>query len=174
MNNTSFFYPVRILLAKIFGIVENNYWTVRYNTYRTRYEIDQSFKFNGEGTKFYGPGRIICGKNSYIGRFSSIQASNNCIVNIGNNVSISHFVLIYTSNIDSKKGLISKSDLPDISGNVTIGDDCWIGAGTFIKEGIEIGPNSFVGAGSVVTHSLPSGIIAGGVPARIIRNRDIS
>jgi len=44
-----------------------------------------------------------------------------------------------------------------------------IGEGAAILPGVEIGENVIIGANSVVTKSLPKGVVALGVPARIIR-----
>jgi len=46
---------------------------------------------------------------------------------------------------------------------------CWIGANAVILPGVIIGENSVVGAGSVVTKSIPNGVIAVGNPAKVIR-----
>lgn len=52
-----------------------------------------------------------------------------------------------------------------------IGNDVWIGAHVFIKEGLRIGNGSIVGAGSVVLTDVPPYSIVAGVPARVIRMR---
>ena len=52
---------------------------------------------------------------------------------------------------------------------VSIGKNCWIGAGAIILPGITIGDNVVVGAGSVVTKDIPSGVVAVGNPCRILR-----
>ena len=52
-----------------------------------------------------------------------------------------------------------------------IGNEVWIGAHVTILKGVTIGDKTIVGAGSVVTKSLPAGVIAAGVPAKIIRQR---
>ena len=52
---------------------------------------------------------------------------------------------------------------------VAIGADVWIGGGAIICPGISIGDRSVVGAGSVVTHDVPSDVVVGGNPARIVR-----
>jgi maltose O-acetyltransferase len=53
-------------------------------------------------------------------------------------------------------------------GRVTIGDDCFIGAGATILCDVVIGANCIIGAGSVVTRSIPEGSVAAGCPARVI------
>lgn len=52
---------------------------------------------------------------------------------------------------------------------VTIGKNCWIGAGSIILPGITIGNNVVVGAGSIVTKNLPDNVVAVGNPCKILR-----
>jgi len=52
---------------------------------------------------------------------------------------------------------------------VTIGDNVWLGGGVIVNPGVGIGADTVVGAGSVVTRDLPSGVVAVGSPARVIR-----
>ncbi|MFJ8589220.1 sugar O-acetyltransferase [Streptomyces sp. NPDC093595] len=53
---------------------------------------------------------------------------------------------------------------------ITLGDRVWLGGGVTVLPGVSIGAETVVGAGSVVTKSLPSGVLAAGNPARIIRD----
>lgn len=53
--------------------------------------------------------------------------------------------------------------------HVTIGDNCWIGAGATICPGVTIGENTVIGAGSVVTKDIPANVIAVGNPCRVVR-----
>lgn len=52
---------------------------------------------------------------------------------------------------------------------VSIGRNCWIGAGVVIVPGITIGDNTVIGAGSVVTKDIPPNVVAVGNPCRILR-----
>lgn len=52
---------------------------------------------------------------------------------------------------------------------VKIGQNVWIGMNTTILPGVTIGDNTIVGAGSVVSRSIPSGVVAYGNPCRAIR-----
>lgn len=52
---------------------------------------------------------------------------------------------------------------------ITVGENCWIGAGAIIIGGVTIGDGTTIGAGSVVTRDVPSGVIAAGNPCRVLR-----
>ncbi|MNY78908.1 Galactoside O-acetyltransferase [compost metagenome] len=54
-------------------------------------------------------------------------------------------------------------------GPVIIEDNVWLGEGVVVLPGVTIGENSIVGANAVVTKSIPKNCVAGGNPARIIR-----
>lgn len=54
----------------------------------------------------------------------------------------------------------------NISGNVTIGWNVLVGTGAQILEKLNINDNAIIGAGAVVTHNVPSNVIAKGVPAK--------
>lgn len=51
---------------------------------------------------------------------------------------------------------------------VRIGQDVFVGDGVRILKGASIGAHSAIGAGSVVAGTIPEGVIAAGVPARVI------
>ncbi|WP_407875162.1 DapH/DapD/GlmU-related protein [Qipengyuania nanhaisediminis] len=51
---------------------------------------------------------------------------------------------------------------------VTIGDNCFVGAGSVILPGVTIGNNSIVGASAVVFEDVPARSIVAGNPARVV------
>ena len=53
---------------------------------------------------------------------------------------------------------------------VRIGAGTWIGGAAVVMA--DVGANTIVGAGAVVTKALPDGVVAGGVPARVLYHRD--
>jgi len=57
------------------------------------------------------------------------------------------------------------------SRGLSVGPNCWFGAGVKILDGLDIGRNVIVGAGAVVTRPLPDYAVAVGVPARVVRDR---
>jgi maltose O-acetyltransferase len=52
---------------------------------------------------------------------------------------------------------------------ITIADNVWLGGGVIVCPGVTIGQDTVVGAGAVVTPDLPPGVVAAGVPARVLR-----
>jgi sugar O-acyltransferase (sialic acid O-acetyltransferase NeuD family) len=55
-----------------------------------------------------------------------------------------------------------------VSGNVHLGELVNLGTGAVVLPGVSIGPGTTVGAGAVVTRDLPGGVVAVGVPARVV------
>lgn len=55
---------------------------------------------------------------------------------------------------------------------VIIEDDVLIGANAVVIEGCRVGKGSVIAAGSVVISDIPEGVVAGGVPARILKKKD--
>lgn len=52
---------------------------------------------------------------------------------------------------------------------IRVGNNVWFGMGTLVCPGVTIGSNVVIGAGSVVTHDIPSGVVAVGNPCRVLR-----
>lgn len=52
---------------------------------------------------------------------------------------------------------------------ITLGDNVWLGSVAIVCPGVTIGDDTVVGAGAVVTRDLPAGVVAAGVPARVLR-----
>lgn len=57
---------------------------------------------------------------------------------------------------------------------VVVEDRVMVGAGAVILEGVRVGADSVVAAGAVVTCDVPPGVVAAGMPARVIKSADRS
>ena len=88
------------------------------------------------------------------------------LIKIGSNCQITADVKIFTHG-GSK---VARTIYPkfDCFGKVEIGDNVYIGNNSLIMPGVTIGSDVLIAAGSVVCHSVPSGVVVGGNPARII------
>jgi acetyltransferase-like isoleucine patch superfamily enzyme len=58
----------------------------------------------------------------------------------------------------------------DVFGPIVIGNNVFIGMDSMILPGVTIGDDCVIGAGSVVSRDVPSGSVAVGTPARVVRS----
>ena len=80
-------------------------------------------------------------------------------------------VVIYDSDFHELDPRRRRGGTPAM-GRVELAENVFIGDRVMILKGVTIGADSVIGAGSVVTGSIPAGVIAVGNPARIVRNLD--
>lgn len=59
-----------------------------------------------------------------------------------------------------------------VAGDSTLGTGCFIGINSCVVHGVSVGEWSTIGAGAAVVDDIPPGVVAAGVPARIIREAD--
>jgi acetyltransferase-like isoleucine patch superfamily enzyme len=94
-------------------------------------------------------------------------ASEPYLVTIGHHVSVAAGVTFIThdggtrvlAHLERYRNVIKY-------GRITILDNCVIGHGVTLLPGVTIGPDSVVAAGSVVSRSIPAGVLAAGNPAK--------
>lgn len=139
----------------------------------SKYDIHPTFCFNGDGILMYGDGNIKIGENTYIGRYSRIQVSNGYHVTIGKECKIGPFFQVWTESSEVDCDFSDYSKIRNKCDNIIIGDAVWIGSGVIVSPGVIIGDNSIIGANSVVTKDVPAYAIVGGVPAKLIRYKNI-
>ncbi len=104
--------------------------------------------FVGEGTVMRGQGGITIGNNVLFGPRVQVLA-------------VDH---VFT---DTRRPIM---DQGITAVGITVEDNCWIGAGAILLDGVTIGRGSCVGAGAIVTKSIPPHSLALGVPAKVVRN----
>jgi acetyltransferase-like isoleucine patch superfamily enzyme len=95
---------------------------------------------------------------------TSIKIGDACL--LGANVTIvdTDFHAIKPDNRRYNDAAVDIASAP-----VSIGNNVFIGTGTIVLKGVTIGDNSIIGAHSVVATSIPANVMAGGNPARVIR-----
>ena len=98
-----------------------------------------------------------------------LSAADNGEIIIGNDVLIGPNVVIRSSNHQYKDKDMSINRQGHTGGNISIEDDVWIGANVVLLPDIVIGRGSVIGAGAVVNNDIPPYVLAGGIPAKVIK-----
>lgn len=149
--------------------------------------LDENVVLDAKGTGNRG---IVIGDDVYVGRNTILYCKNGDI-EIGHRANISSNCQLFSSHrlvvepdtvIGAYSYLLSggEYDMADgtpfarqpslkPSGDVCVGEDCWLGARVTVLDGAGIGAHSVIGAGAVVTRPVPEGSVAVGVPARVVR-----
>ena len=122
-----------------------------------------------DSVTIFTPFYINYGKNLKVGK--NVFINFDCIfldlggITIEDDVLIGPKVSLVTEShplhSELRQGLIGKS--------ILIKRNAWIGANATILPGVTIGENAIVAAGAVVSKDVPKNSIAGGIPAKIIK-----
>lgn len=114
-------------------------------------------------------------QNVIIGEYARVQsgcvlwASRSSQIVVGDHSGLGPGTMVYSSNHEFAPGIPYHLQ-PWKEQDVLIGHNVWVGAGSIIVAGVSIGADSVIAAGSVVTHDIPAGSVAAGVPARVLRS----
>ncbi len=160
----SYIQDIELLILRVVGIVP-------IHTLRLLFFILSGVKI-GEGShlhmgiQFFNPSGVKIGKGSIIGQNAFLDGRDK--LTIGNYVDIASDVMIYNSEHD-----VNSEDFEAILAPVVIEDFCFIGPRAIILPGVTLKKGAVVGAGAVVTKDVPEYVIVGGVPAKIIGERQV-
>lgn len=126
----------------------------------------------GEGSEIRPPFHCDYGYQTSIGARTFVNFGLTCLdvatVTIGDDVQIGPYVQLLTPThplAPEPRREKWEAALP-----ISIGDNVWLGGGVIVCPGVTIGADTVVGAGSVVSRDLPSGVLAVGNPARVVRS----
>ena len=112
---------------------------------------------------------LSVGDKAFLGDSTFIDLTGE--VRIGSRTSISPCCILITHQ---DPGSMLGNDLVKLfgrkAGNISIGNDSWIGAGTIILSGRSVGNRVIIGAGSLVTKDIPDNCIAYGRPAKVVKS----
>lgn len=117
-------------------------------------------------------GEIILEERANVGFNCEIFSSNKVVIGKDN------LIAAYTYVVGGGNYKLERTDIPinqqpdfEGKGGVITEEDVWLAAHVVLLDGTKIGKGSVVAAGAVVSGEIPPYSIAGGVPAKVIRNR---
>ncbi len=131
-----------------------------------RYQLIDRYRY-----KFNFP--VIVSKTSILADDVIIEEGSVVMhrVVIGPHVSMGAYTLINTAAVIEHDCRIADhvvvSSGAVVGGGVVIGKKSFVGLGAVVIDGVNIGDDCIIGAGALVTTSIPDGMIAMGVPAKI-------
>jgi len=135
-------------------------------------------------------GRIVIGNNVRLnshwvpvelvtGPEGVIDLADGVYLNYGTLVSAHRRVKIGVDVMVGNYSIIADTDVPGIgdppgrpplpAAEIVIEDGAWLAARVTILPGTRIGAKAVIAAGSVVVGDIPPGVVAGGIPARVLR-----
>lgn len=140
--------------------------TVRLFSELTESKVDDSFRC-------FLPFYTECGINIKLGKNVFINSGccfqDHAGIEIGDGTLIGQQVVIATLN--HAQDPVSRADM--FPKPVKIGKNVWIGAHATILPGVTIGDNAIIAAGAVVTKDVEKNAVAGGVPAKKIKDIEV-
>jgi acetyltransferase-like isoleucine patch superfamily enzyme len=126
--------------------------------------------FNSWRVKFHKWRGVNIGKNVMIGFQVTLDHSYPEYITIEDDVSLAgnNYLLAHSNPYPHFKNVLESFAAP-----VTIKKGAWIGIGAMILPDVTVGEYSIISAGSVVHKNIPPRVIAGGVPAKVIKEIDL-
>ncbi len=116
--------------------------------------------------------QVEIGSDVWINRgckFFASHAFKDVKIRIGNHVAVGPDCCFFAAGHD-----MTKMSIPDTAESITVGDHVWIGGRSVILQGVTLGEGAIVAAGSVVTKDVEPYTVVGGIPARKIKDRNVT
>ena len=159
----AYFLDFELMLIRWVGLIPSH--IIRNSIYRlVGVKIGKGSTFH-MWANFFDPRNITVGEDSIIGNNIFIDGREK--VTIGNHVDIASEVMIYNSEHKLDSEIFEAVEEP-----VKINDYAFIGPRVIIMPGVTIGRGAVIAGGAVVTKDVPDFAIVGGVPAKVIGERN--
>jgi acetyltransferase-like isoleucine patch superfamily enzyme len=120
-----------------------------------------STSFNNVGKYIKIGNNVGIGEFAYLGGGGGLEIGDDCIVGQYFSCHPENHNYIDAAKLIRLQGVTRKG--------IVVGKNCWIGSKVTILDGVTIGDNCVIAAGTVVTKDMPSNVVIGGVPGKIIK-----
>lgn len=144
------------------------------NSYHTKEEIRDIFsRLTGrqvdESFELFAPFYTDFGRNIVVGE--NVFINQNCTFMDRGGITLEDRVLIAPRvNLITINHILAPQSRRDTESRpIHICKNVWLGTGVTVMPGVTVGENTIIAAGSVVTKDIPPGVIAAGIPAKIIK-----
>ena len=126
--------------------------------------------FNSWRVKFHRLRGVKIGKNVMIGFQVTLDHSYPEFITIEDDVSLAgnNYILAHSNPYPHFKNVLESYAAP-----VVIKKGAWLGIGAMVLPDVSVGEYSIVAAGSVVSKSIPGKVIAGGMPAKVLKRIEL-
>ena len=115
---------------------------------------------------------VKIGRNVFLGPGCWIDNTRPDLVELEDDVSLAGRVTILAHSDPTEPLRKILGPESRVFKKVTVKQGAWVTVNCVLLPGVTIGENSIIAAGSVVTKDIPANVIAGGVPAKIIKEID--
>lgn len=153
---------------KFYGIIGVGFNYIRKKIVNEVFKLDKTFKWESIISKdCILNGNINIGEGSLIMSGVVINAQttigNHCIINTSSSIGYENYFMDFSS---CGPGVVT-------GGNVTLGENSYLGIGSIVKPGVKIGKNTVIGGNSFVNKKCLDNFLYFGVPIKQTRKRKI-
>jgi len=150
------------------------YYIINYSVNRSKAKIGKNSKVHP--TVIFRQGeRIEIGSHCLINHNNVLQGGKAIgRIIIGDYVQTGANVMMFAFNHGIELNDVPMIEQDYFDGDIIIGNDVWIGAGSVILPGVNIGEGAVVASNAVVNKDVPPNAIVGGVPAKILKYRRVA
>ena len=163
-------------------------WLMGKENHEMWYELTKCYVTNMKHSSFgkigehcnLGNGATMNPRNIYMDDYSRIQNHLNFISYKGKLI-VKKYAAIgagciiipgdHVPTVGVPQYLAGHLHINDIDGEIVVGEDAWVGAGTILLSHCSIGRGAVVAAGAVVSKPVPPYAVVAGIPAKIIATR---
>ena len=150
--------------GKLYGIIGVGFNCIRKKIVNEVLKLNKTFKWETIISKdCILNGNIVIGEGSLI--LSGVVINNqttigkHCIINTSSSIDHDNYLMDFSS---CGPGVVT-------GGNVTLGENSYLGIGSIVKHGVKIGKNTVIGGNSFVNKKCSDNFLYFGVPVKQIR-----